>query len=211
MVYYRGLILIPVRRPSWLGRSSHLLFEYLPLGDLASFLSHHRPDGASASDVLAVLLQLLSALEYIHARDVTHGDVKPTNVLVAHADPLVVKLSDFGTARRGPSAGYPACTLYYLAPEVVRGETYGCAIDVWALGVTATELLTAGGLPTHRYESVGLQGWADAMVRFCVDSVPSESGLRRSLFQVILLDILVDNQRRRSTARECLQALAPLR
>lgn len=58
----------------------------------------------------------------------------------------VVKVADFGFAVVNKSGintqsrvlGSPL----YMAPEIVRGETYGAAVDVWAVGVITCILLT---------------------------------------------------------------------
>jgi predicted ATPase/tRNA A-37 threonylcarbamoyl transferase component Bud32 len=86
------------------------------------------------------LIQALEALAYLHRRGILHHDLKPANVLLAHGR---VRLLDFGLAvlanqqHDGESAG----TLLYLAPEVLDGQPYTLAADLYSLGVIAYELL----------------------------------------------------------------------
>ena len=103
------------------------------------------------AEVVEVGRQLTSALAAAARDGVTHGDVKPGNVLLAgppDRPTAVVKLSDFGLSRRRGDArgtsvgGTPA----YLAPEVVRGEPTGEKSDLYALGVTLYEM-TFGRVP----------------------------------------------------------------
>jgi serine/threonine protein kinase len=93
-----------------------------------------------------VTAQLCHVLAWLHARDVVHNDIKPSNILYAHLgdDPLV-KLSDFGLARRischpvgRPKQGTPE----FMAPELWVGKPVPPANDVWALGITLVELCT---------------------------------------------------------------------
>ncbi|MER3473499.1 MAG: hypothetical protein C4335_05580 [Armatimonadota bacterium] len=95
--------------------------------------------------VLSIVKQVASALDYAHAREVVHRDVKPDNI--ALLEDGIVKLTDFGIARlandlvrtqAGIMVGSPA----YMSPEqIVGGEVDGRS-DVFSLGVTTYELLT---------------------------------------------------------------------
>ena len=120
--------------------------------------------GAAAS----LLAQTADGLAAVHAAGVIHRDVKPQNVLVTERDGWTTALlSDFGIARAVEGAtqtqliGTPA----YLAPEVIAGRPPSTASDVYALGVTAYELL-AGQQP-FRGDN------ADAIMRAHLDQPPA--------------------------------------
>jgi hypothetical protein len=89
--------------------------------------------------------QLASTLAYVHARGVIHRDVKPGNVLVDANDRCF--LTDFGVSRladatRCTVSGMALGTPAFLAPEQVRGQRLGPAIDIYALGLVLLEALT---------------------------------------------------------------------
>ncbi len=96
-----------------------------------------------------VLLALLGALAHAHARGVTHRDLKPDNVLIAHDGPLreAIRLTDFGLAHVAERTSAPrfkiAGTPAYMAPEQFRGETrdFGPWTDLYALGCLAIHLV----------------------------------------------------------------------
>jgi serine/threonine-protein kinase len=93
--------------------------------------------------------QILSALDYAHARGVIHRDVKPTNIMVGADERL--KLLDFGIATSSQSAdltqsGMIVGSLSYLSPEQIQGEKATTRSDLYAAGVMFYELLT-GQLP----------------------------------------------------------------
>jgi serine/threonine protein kinase len=89
--------------------------------------------------------QLAAALAHAHALGVIHRDLKPANVLVG-ADPMGVRLADFGIARfadtsRITAAGLCMGTAAYLAPEQLKGQV-GPAADIYALGLVVLECIT---------------------------------------------------------------------
>lgn len=101
------------------------------------------------------LADVARALGAAHRRGIVHRDIKPENVMIR--DDGVVKVLDFGIARRLPSAdaatsstatgaGVMAGTPLYMAPEQLRCETIDGRTDQFAWGVTAYELL-AGQRP----------------------------------------------------------------
>jgi len=86
--------------------------------------------------------EVAGALGYIHALGITHGDVKPGNLLLP-ADGGPVRLADFGVARRpGQAPGPILATPEYVAPEVVAGAYPTPPADVYALGILLYELVT---------------------------------------------------------------------
>ncbi|TPX34457.1 hypothetical protein SmJEL517_g02916 [Synchytrium microbalum] len=90
-----------------------------------------------------VMIQMLSAIKYLHERGIVHRDLKPENVLMVSKDlgDMTVKISDFGLARLvigDETVMQTLCgTPNYAAPEVLaKGErAYTEAIDLWSLGV----------------------------------------------------------------------------
>jgi len=100
-------------------------------------------DAAAALDVVG---QLADCLGSLHELGVVHRDVKPDNVMLEPDGR--VRLLDLGVARfvegGGPTrTGMVLGSVWYLAPEVVRGEPATPAADVYALGVTLAECLAA--------------------------------------------------------------------
>ena len=104
-------------------------------------------------EVINVALQVVDALDQSAAYDIVHGDIKPSNILIAGKDQngkKLVKLSDFGLAQRLSQAdgqsGNITGTPDYLSPEAAVGEPLVQQSDIYSLGVTLFQL-TFGRLP----------------------------------------------------------------
>lgn len=125
--------------------------EHVPGGDMRGLI------GAPRDVVLAALVQVAVALDYIHGRRIVHRDLKPANVLLTLDDPPRPKLADFGIALdalqpRVTQSGMLIGTLAYLSPEQLHGEPVDPRSDLYALGCMSWELIA--GAPPRRPHDV---------------------------------------------------------
>lgn len=104
---------------------------------------------ASLGEKKDACAQLLEAVGYLQSLCVLHGDLKPSNVLVYFEEGGArYALADFGLARRAASmpgsrgARHEYFSLWYRAPELLMGGSYGPEADAWALGCIIVEVLT---------------------------------------------------------------------
>jgi len=128
------------------GIEPYIVMEYVP-GETVSDFAHRAVPIIDVESAVRIVDQIARGLSAIHSAGIIHGDIKPSNVLVGpHFRAVVV---DFGLMRWLGDAedlsivvGTPA----YIPPEVVKADSIELrltpAADVFALGVTAYELLT---------------------------------------------------------------------
>jgi TolB-like protein/tRNA A-37 threonylcarbamoyl transferase component Bud32 len=138
-------------------------------------------------EATAVMLDVLSALDALHAAGLVHRDLKPSNVFLTRHG---VKLLDFGLARQMTATdaavtdanvtlpGTLAGTPRYMAPEQLTGDPIDARSDLFAAGVMFYELLT-GRSP---FEATSALGLLQAILR---DTAPPLSGRAAALDGIV--------------------------
>ena len=99
-------------------------------------------------DCVDIMKQLLSAVNYLHSKNIMHRYIKPENIMFTKkinkkTKKFEIKLIDFGTAKvftKGKKETKFIGTSYYIAPEVLK-ESYDQKCDVWSCGVIMYILL----------------------------------------------------------------------
>lgn len=128
------------------GDTPCIIMEYVEGISLDAHILRHGRIGNEEAE--KILLQIASALKYLHQQNVIHRDVKPQNFKIQKDG--TVKMLDFGISKNAytpklTKLGFVVGTTEYMAPEqfIHKGEK---ASDIWSLGVMAYEMLT-GHLP----------------------------------------------------------------
>ncbi|EDV46634.1 serine/threonine-protein kinase S6KL isoform X1 [Drosophila erecta] len=123
----------------WQNRHNlHILSEYVPNGELFSKITHF-----SIDLVRLYIGEIALALDFLHNAGIIYRDAKPENILLTQQ--FHIKLTDFGLSKwlkLGANTRTMCGTFKYMAPEILCGEPYGHAVDWWALGVIACQMLT---------------------------------------------------------------------
>mmetsp|Transcript_64177 Transcript_64177/g.150641 ORF Transcript_64177/g.150641 Transcript_64177/m.150641 type:complete len:550 (+) Transcript_64177:50-1699(+) len=175
-----------------------LVMELGAVGDVTTLLER----GAVTSErAVQIMIGLSSALTHLHALRIIHRDVKLENVVLC--SDMRALLIDFSIAvlhddvdRMQRSAGTPG----YAAPELLRGERYDYAVDIFAAGVFLFALLCAEMPFWSESQDLTIANTLHRKVR-----LPSEvgratcKGLRRLLGQMLSKDA-----QKRPSARQCL-------
>ncbi|KAK4874731.1 hypothetical protein RN001_014091 [Aquatica leii] len=119
----------------------YIVSDYIEGGELYKLLKLHYTLPLSVVQLYTAEIAL--ALDFLHNAGVVHRDLKPENILLDKDGHVC--LIDFGLAKWLPYGNKTrrVCgTLQYMAPEVLRFEEYGHAVDWWSLGVIACLMIT---------------------------------------------------------------------
>lgn len=122
----------------------YIVMEYCQGGELFDAIARRRTLTEAAA--AKVMFQLLSCMAYCHEKKVIHRDLKPENILLEDSEgDWSVKIADFGSsAFIDPYGKLTGCfgSAYYVAPEVVDGESYNEKCDCWSAGIILFIMLT---------------------------------------------------------------------
>ncbi|HVY49707.1 MAG TPA: serine/threonine-protein kinase [Minicystis sp.] len=194
----------------------YMVMELLEGDDLARVLKQR--GALPVTEAARYVQQAAAACAVAHAAGVVHRDLKPSNLFLATSAgaPPCIKLLDFGISKLSGLRGTVGHALtadgdltgspLYMPPEQLRARDVDGRADVWALGATLYELLTA----RRPFQ-------ADSMMAECnrilveAPAPPSSlrSGVPAGLDRVVLRCLEKDAARRFQSAAELEAALAP--
>ncbi len=122
----------------------YIVMPFVDGGTLGTRIRH---SVLSPEDASKYLLDIATALDYIHQHGIIHRDIKSTNVLLSTDDSCY--LSDLGVARlvndvyTFTSTGNVLGTVDYIAPELFVGNNKADALsDIYSLGILLFEMVT---------------------------------------------------------------------
>lgn len=132
-----------------------IIMEYVEGMSLDAYLS--RKGKLFSEEAEAILLQISSALAYLHQNGIIHRDIKPSNFKIQPGG--TIKMLDFGIAKNKNTPqftrqGFVIGTMEYMAPEQFLNQV-SIQSDIWSLGVMAYEMVS-GNLPFEAANPVAL-------------------------------------------------------
>lgn len=127
----------------------HIVFELMRGGTLADLLDRQKGNRLPESYARVVMRELLTALHYVHSKNIVHRDVRPDNILCSREIfPMAIALADFGYATfvSDSSVNRDVLTTMigtppYIAVDICRKIKYGPLADIWSAGVVLYEML----------------------------------------------------------------------
>ncbi|RHZ79165.1 hypothetical protein Glove_151g71 [Diversispora epigaea] len=131
-----------------------MVLQYMESGNLRDYLKNNFSN-INWESKLYYLNQLASDFKNIHKLDIIHHDFHPGNILSTKFESFyLLYISDFGLSKligqntENPEKRQIFGVLPYIAPEVLSGEEYTKAADIYSFGIIAYEIVT-GFAPYH--------------------------------------------------------------
>ncbi|WP_027107551.1 Stk1 family PASTA domain-containing Ser/Thr kinase [Lacticigenium naphthae] len=134
----------------------YIVMEYVEGMDLKKYIHENHP--ISYKNVLAIMDQVLSAVNYAHEQGIIHRDLKPQNILMDHEGN--VKITDFGIAIALSQNSITQTnsllgSVHYISPEQARGSMATKQSDIYSLGIILYEMLI-GEVPFNGESAVSV-------------------------------------------------------
>jgi serine/threonine protein kinase len=116
----------------------YLVLEFINGCDFFHYMSRKR---LKLPEIVNLASQVLSAIELIHSKGIVYRDLKPENIMLPESG--CIKLIDFGLSKEiGNERTSTVCgSPEYMAPEVIRKNSYSYAVDFWSFGILLYEML----------------------------------------------------------------------
>jgi serine/threonine protein kinase len=139
--------LVPVLEAGEADGRSYLAVAYVQGRTLEERIKEDGP--LPVPDIARLGMEVAAGLDALHAQDLVHRDVKPSNIMLDQEGRA--SLTDFGLAKGRAytvltKPGQVMGTLDYLAPELIRGKPATPVSDIYALGCVVYECV-AGQAP----------------------------------------------------------------
>ena len=125
--------------------------EYIKYGSLKQWIK--KRDKISEEEASIILKKILSAIEYLHSKQICHRDIKPEKIMLSEENDLnSIKIIDFGLSAQNFDLliNNDYCGTYiYMAPELIEKKLYFNSVDMWSIGILMFILLNKGKHPFY--------------------------------------------------------------
>ena len=134
-------------------KSLYIVMEFMDNGDLNGLINASQNLGKSTPEekIWDIFIQAATSLKYIHKNNITHKDIKPSNIFINNNG--LIKLGDFKISKNKKTNNQyhnsgilltdeqKENELKYISPDIIYGGNYDMKSDVYALGCAIYEMM----------------------------------------------------------------------
>ena len=135
--------------------TTYSVSEYLEGNTLQEKMDTKAAFGREQAD--AMFKRICDAVERIHERGILHLNLSPESIYIM--DDKQIKLIDFGEAKEEAERQQDGCLelfdARYAAPEILKGEPYSTAADLYSLGAIYYQMITGKYPPRFNMKKKG--------------------------------------------------------
>eukprot|EP00759_Apiculatamorpha_spiralis_P015189 PhF_6_TR21908/c0_g1_i1/m.31116 len=187
-----------------------IVYDYISGTSLESYIRNNKFDTYT---MVSILLQVALTLQALHQKKVCHRDIKTANIIVEpvpDSHEVRAYIIDFGSAVCSPTdvlnlscGGTPG----FVAPEILRGLSYGSKADVYSFGMVMYQCFVGRHPLADREDNNN----ADEAVAFgAVPDIPADCVVPKQLLS-LMVECWNSNPAERPSAEKIVQKLTKLR
>jgi serine/threonine protein kinase len=131
IIHFYNYILLP--------NQINLELEYCQYGSLNDILKRAKKKNIHLNEyeISSIIYMVLKGLDFMHKKNLINRDIKCKNILISKDGSA--KLCDFGISqvyKKGEYSRHKDGSPYWMAPELIKNQSYDKGIDIWSLGIT---------------------------------------------------------------------------